>query len=173
MKIAVLSDSHTKTSYTKEVLDFLINKGATYIIHAGDLVLKSNLELLKETNLPYVSVFGNNDNDLVSYCNDFVIKQEPYYFKIKDLKIKLMHLPFYMSPDDCDIIIFGHTHIFKSEYINKTLFLNPGEVCARDSNNIECVLLEINEDEYIINYYSRNINENNFIKEEKIYERKK
>lgn len=173
MKIAVLSDSHNRRDYTKEVLDLLISKGAKYVIHAGDLVIKSNLELLKETNLPYVSVFGNNDNALFSYSDEFNIKKEPYHFKIKDLKFKLMHLPFYMSPGDCDVVISGHTHIFKSEYLENTLFLNPGEVCARDKDSIECVLLEINEDEYIINYYQRNINEKDFKKEEIKYERKK
>lgn len=173
MKIAVLSDSHERSDYTKEVLDLLISKGAQYIIHAGDLVIKSNLELLKETNLPYVSVYGNNDNALFPYSSEFNIKKEPYYFKIKDVKFKLMHLPFYMSADDCDVIISGHTHIFKSEYIEKTLFLNPGEVCARDKDAIECALLEINEDEYIIDYYQRNINEKDFKIKEIRYERTK
>ena len=55
---------------------------------------------------------------------------------------------------------------------NGTLFLNPGEVCAREKPLIECVLLEINENEYIINYYSRDIHEKYFEKKEIKYERK-
>ena len=81
-----------------------------------------------------------------------------------------MHLPYYLSPDS-DVVIFGHTHMFEQEYKNKTLFVNPGEVCAREKPLIECVQLEINENEYIISRYFKKINEKNFKKEEYIYER--
>jgi putative phosphoesterase len=171
LKIAVLSDSHKKVDYTKEAIDFLKLKGAKYLIHAGDLCLPENLELLKNSNLPYVSVFGNNDNSLVHLSNEYKIENEPYYFKIEDTKFKLMHLPFYLN-GDCDVVIFGHTHIFESEYTNGTLFLNPGEICAREKPLCECVLLEINPNEYIINYYSRDINKKEFLKKEIRYERK-
>ena len=80
-----------------------------------------------------------------------------------------MHLPNYLVPDT-NIIIFGHSHMFHCEYINKTLFLNPGEVCAREKPLIECAKLEINTNEYIITHYFKNTNENNFMKEEFRYE---
>lgn len=170
MKIGVLSDSHYKVEYTKEVIDLLKENGAKYLIHAGDLCLEENLKLLEESGLTYVSVFGNNDMSLISISNKYNIKQEPYPFKIKETTFKLMHLPYYMT-GDCDVVIFGHTHIFESEYKNNTLFLNPGEVCAREKPLVECVLLEIKDNEYIINYYSRDINKKEFLKEEIIYEK--
>lgn len=170
MKLGVLSDSHRKVEYTKEVIQLLKNQGAEYLIHAGDLCLEENLQLLEQSGLVYVSVFGNNDRVLIPISDGYNIKQEPYNFKIKETTFKLMHLPFYMI-GDCDVVIFGHTHIFESEYKNGTLFLNPGEVCAREKPLIECVLLEIKEDEYIINYYSKNINGNEFLKEEIKYAR--
>lgn len=170
MKIGILSDSHFKSDYTKEVIDLLKENQCQYLVHAGDLCIEENLVLLKESNLPYVSVFGNNDMNLVSLSNKYVIKQEPYYFKIKDIKFKLMHLPYHMAPDS-DIVIFGHTHMFECEYKNKTLFINPGEVCAREKPHIECALLEINENEYIISHYFKNINKKNYEKEEYRYER--
>jgi putative phosphoesterase len=151
MKLAILSDSHRKQKLTQDAIDMLKTKDATYLVHAGDLEIIENLNILKNSNLTYVSVFGNNDWNLVQYSNLYNINQEPYYFKIKDLKFKLMHIPNYMSPDS-DIIISGHTHIFEHQYINKTLYLNPGEICAREKNLTECVLLEITEDKYIIEY---------------------
>ena len=170
MKIGVLSDSHFKSDYTKEVIELLKEKGSEYLIHAGDLCIEENLKHLEDSGLVYVSVFGNNDMSLISVSDKYNIKQEPYPFKIKETTFKLMHLPYYMN-GDCDVVILGHTHIFESEYNNGTLFLNPGEVCAREKPLIECVLLEINENEYIIDYYSRNINEKEFIKKEIKYER--
>ena len=107
---------------------------------------------------------------MVDLTSNYNIKQEPYYFKIKDTTFKLMHLPYYLTPDS-DVVIFGHTHIFECDYKNNTLYINPGEVCAREKPLIECVQLEIKENEYIISRYFKNINEINFTKEEKKYER--
>ena len=155
IKIAILSDSHKKTELTKDAIVLLKEKGAQYLIHAGDLEIVENLELLKNSNLPYVSVFGNNDYHLIEYANQYKIEQEPYYFKIKNLKFKLMHIPNYLTPDT-DIVVFGHTHAFHTEYKNQTLFINPGEICARNKNLTECALLEITEDKYKLSYNFKN-----------------
>src|SRR5574344_2183219 len=154
MKIGILSDSHHKNEYLKECIEFL---------------KKESLDILKNSNLKYIIVFGNNDRDLFQFSEDYNIKKEPYYFKIEDKSFKLMHLPFHLHPDT-DIIIFGHTHKFDCEYKNKKLFINPGEVCAREKPIISCAKLEINTNEYIITHYFKNTNENNFMKEEFRYE---
>lgn len=169
MKIAIVSDSHLRIDYLKTCIEFLKNEGCEYLIHAGDICSLEGLQVLKNSSLKYISVFGNNDRNLFEYSLYFNIKKEPYYFKIKDISFKLMHLPNYLVPDT-NIVIFGHTHKFHCEYINKTLFLNPGEVCAREKPLIECVKLEINTNDYIITHYFKNINENNFMKEEFKYE---
>ena len=171
MKIGILSDSHLKSDYTKEVIDFLKEINSEYLIHAGDLCIEKNLEHLENSGLKYIAVFGNNDRNLLQIASKYNIKQEPYFFKIKDVSFKLMHLPYHLTPDS-DVIIFGHTHIFECDYKNKTLFLNPGEVCAREKPLIECVQLEINENEYIITRFFKNVNEKLFQKKEYKYERK-
>lgn len=150
-KIAILSDSHYKVDLTQEAINMLKDKGANYIAHAGDLELKENLDVLKNSGLIYVSVFGNNDWGLVQHQRDYNIYKEPYYFKIKDTKFKMMHIPNHLTPDS-DVIIYGHTHMFKTEYINNTLFLNPGEICAREKDLMECVLLEITDKSYKVEY---------------------
>ena len=152
LKIAVLSDSHQKPNLMEDAIETLKKNGAQYIIHAGDLELKKSLDILDNSQLKYVSVFGNNDQRLLQYQSNFNIYKEPYYFKIKDIKFKLMHLPYYLSADS-DIVIFGHTHKFEHQMKNDTLFLNPGEICARNKNLSECVLLEISQNRYTINYY--------------------
>jgi hypothetical protein len=151
IKIGILSDSHRKTKLTQDAISYLQTKGIEYIIHAGDLEIKENLDILKNTNLPYVCVFGNNDHSLITYSNEYKINQEPYYFKIKDISFKLMHLPFYLN-GDTNIVISGHTHMYEVSYVNNTLFLNPGEICARNKNLTENIFLEITPNEYIIEY---------------------
>ena len=153
MKIGILSDNHHSLDKAKIALDTLIEDGAEFIIHAGDLISLEMLNMLKNCGLRYIAVYGNNDAHLAQYHNDFNLVQEPSYFKLADLKFKLMHLPFHMSPD-ADVIIFGHTHIFKTEYIEQTLFLNPGEVCAREKPISEFVMLEVTPTEFLINHYN-------------------
>jgi len=170
MKIALLSDSHKKSTLTTQAIDMLKSKGVQYLIHAGDLEIKENLDILKNSGLTYVSVFGNNDYNLTQYSHSYNINQEPYYFKIKNITFKLMHIPNYLTPDS-NIVIFGHTHHFHQEYRNNTLFINPGEVCARNKNLTECVLLEIKDNKYIIEYNYKKPTSNSW--ETKIYEYEK
>ena len=172
MKIGIFSDTHTKIKRAKESLDLLLEKGAEFIIHAGDVCELETLELLKNCGKRYVVVYGNNDAHLVQYHNDYNLVQEPHYFKLADTSFKLMHLPFYMTPDT-EIVIFGHTHEFKSEFVEGTLFLNPGESCAREKPLSECVILEVKEKKLLVNYYTKANNKKKFNVQTYTYKRKK
>ncbi|MCF6340356.1 MAG: metallophosphatase family protein [Sulfurimonas sp.] len=163
MKIGIISDTHTKVKKTSRALDVLIKDGAEFIIHAGDIVELETLELLKNCGLKYIAVYGNNDAHLAQYHNDYNLVQEPYFFKLANTKFKLMHLPFYMLPD-ADVIIFGHTHNFDSDFKGNTLFLNSGEVCARSKPISEWVMLEVNKDEFLVTHYTK-VNKNDNIKQ--------
>ena len=92
MKIGILSDSHHKSDYTREVIDFLKELNCEYLIHAGDLCIENNLELLEESKLKYIAVFGNNDRNLIDLSSKYNIKQEPYYFQIKNLNLCICHI---------------------------------------------------------------------------------
>jgi putative phosphoesterase len=170
MKIAVISDTHRKFNLAKEALNHLISLGAEYIVHAGDICEYDTISYIINLGLPYIAVYGNNDAHMVQYHNEFKLVKEPYYFKIKEIKFKLMHLPFYMTPD-CDVVIFGHTHIFEAKKINETLFLNPGEVCAREKPKSEYVLLEVLEDKFMVKYFAKDIKTNQILTKEYKFER--
>ena len=154
MKIGIISDTHTKVKKARRALDVLVADGAEFIIHAGDIVELEMLEMLKNCGLRYVAVYGNNDAHLVHFHTKYNLVQEPYYFKIANTKIKLMHLPFYMNPD-ADVVIFGHTHTFESDFKGSTLFLNSGEVCARSKPVSEWAMLDISENRYKVTHYTR------------------
>ncbi len=171
MKIGILSDTHSKVKYAQKSLEMLIENGAEFIVHAGDVCEHETLELLKNCGKRYVAVYGNNDAHLTQYHEDYNLVQEPHYFKLADTSFKLMHLPFYMTPDT-EVVIFGHTHEFKSEFIEGTLFLNPGESCARNKPISECAILEVQEKRFVVTYYYREEKKDDFSSEEFSYERK-
>ena len=150
LKIGILSDPHRETDFSRRLIDDLKERGARYLIHAGDFQIPENLEILADAGLPYVSVFGNNDMALAPMMRSHAIYKEPHYFMIENLRFKLMHLPYYLSPDEADIIVYGHTHQVKFQYNENILVLNPGEVCARETGRHEALLLEVTPERYTL-----------------------
>jgi putative phosphoesterase len=157
MKIGIISDTHKKVGRAKKAIDLLLEKGAEFIVHAGDIVKVEVLDYLEEKNIRYVAVLGNNDFHLYSLVNKYELVTEPFYFKLANHTWKLMHYPRYMFPLDTDIIVYGHTHDVDITFNGKNLILNPGEVCARDHGFSSCILLEIVENKYIVTLYYRKI----------------
>jgi len=171
MKIGIFSDTHKKEKRSQKVIDLLLKEGAEFFIHAGDIVKPEILEQLVETGRRYVAVYGNNDAHLHTVHNHYNLVQEPHYFKLNSTKFKLMHLPFFMSPDT-DIIIYGHTHTFDCEFTNGTLFLNPGEACARNKPISECAMLEITPTQFKVTYYARKLKTKKFKEQHFSFERR-
>ncbi|QOY54566.1 metallophosphoesterase family protein [Candidatus Sulfurimonas marisnigri] len=170
MKIGIISDTHSKVKKAEKALNILVRDGAEFIVHAGDIVELETLELLRDCGLKYVAVYGNNDAHLAQYHGDFNLVQEPYFFKIANTKFKLMHLPFYMSPD-ADVVIFGHTHTFDSDFKGNTLFLNSGEVCARSKSISEWAMLEVSKREFFVTHYTKANNSDNINQKQFKYKR--
>lgn len=170
MKIGILSDTHSKVGRSQKVVDLLLEHGAEYFIHAGDIVKVDMLDQLVNTQKPYVAVYGNNDPHLIEVHNRYNLVQEPHYFTLENTTFKLMHLPFYMSPD-AQVVIFGHTHEFECDFKGGTLFLNPGEACARNKPISECILLEISEENFNVTYFSRPLKTKEFIAQHFNFER--
>jgi putative phosphoesterase len=165
IRIGILSDSHTKTELHQEAINHLCSLGAEYLLHAGDIMLEEHLQMLEETGLPYTCVYGNNDTALISLYGKYNIFQEPHYFKIEDLKIKMMHMPYYMSAD-ADMVVSGHTHMFEASLKNETLFINPGEVCAREKPLTECAFVTIQGSEFKVSHYYRELNSSEWMERE-------
>jgi putative phosphoesterase len=154
VKIGLLSDTHSKKGRSQRIIDHLKAEGAEFLIHAGDIVKPEILEQLKNSGLRYVAVYGNNDAPLHEYHHKYNLVQEPHYFKLGGVSFKLMHLPFYMNAD-AEVILFGHTHVFECDFKNNTLFLNPGEACARDRAFSNCATLEITDQAFNVTHYYR------------------
>jgi len=159
MKIGLISDTHKKIGRAVKCIDLLIENGAEYIIHAGDIVKVEVLEYLRDCKVDYKAVYGNNDKHLFIHHKEFNLVEEPYYWMLGDKKIKLMHKPYYLSAD-ADIIIHGHTHEVLLENNNGKLYINPGESCARDTGISNAMLLDINKNEYTIKHFYREIKTN-------------
>ena len=156
MKIGIVSDSHKKIELLDNALKILKNDGAEFIIHAGDIVLEESLRLLESLEVSYKAVFGNNDFHLLSLADKYSIANEPHYFDIGDISVKLMHHPYYLNGDS-DLVVFGHTHYFEAEYKNSTLYINPGEICARKKPISEFALIENRGKNWDVYHYEKDM----------------
>lgn len=171
MKIGVISDTHKKSGRAKKAIDILVKNGAGFLVHAGDIGKEETLAYIESSGLPYVAVLGNNDAKLTHLKDRYNLFTEPHYFKIDGLKVKLMHHPWFLSPD-ADLIIFGHTHKFSARCDKEgRLFLNPGEACARNKPVSEAVLLNVTKNEWQILHLQRRIKEREWQYNNIIYER--
>jgi len=155
-----MSDTHRKAGRAKKVVDLLLDEGAEFILHAGDIVEEEVLEYLEAKKVRYVAVLGNNDFHLYKVIDKYNLTTEPHYFKLAGKTWKLMHYPKYMFPLDTDIIVYGHTHDVDITFNGKNLILNPGEVCARDHGFSTCMTLDVDEDRYRVTLFYRKIKTN-------------
>lgn len=141
MKIVVVSDNHGR----KQVLDKVIidNSDADYFIHCGDS------ELPKEMLRGFLAVRGNNDFtfDLPEYK---ILEVENYrilvlhghrliYMQNREMLINRA------KAEKCNIVCFGHSHIFESMMIDGIQLINPGSLWQnRDGTKPSYAILELN-----------------------------
>ncbi len=138
MKIGIISDTHNAIEATSKIVSKLIESGAEYLIHAGDIG-EDVARYLAGLEIPLIAVYGNTDTSILQEILPQIHK-EPCYFQIEDKSFKLMHHPYFLTPD-CDVIIYGHLHRFECDF-KRSLYINPGEVCAREKPRNEAALLD-------------------------------
>ena len=124
-RIAVISDTHNLLR--PEVADII--KSCELVLHGGDISGPDTLEKIRSLSGNYYVVRGNNDRDWAS--------EIPY-----KLEIELYGRKFFMthkkkdipSDVDADVVIYGHSHRYAQDYIDGTLYLNPGSCGPRRFN---------------------------------------
>ena len=130
VRIGVLSDTHIPVAAREipgKVLELL--GGVDLIVHAGDILQLTVLEELREL-AEVRAVHGNMDTHSVREK-----LPEMDTFEVQGFKIGIIHGsgPHYGIEsrirerfNQVDVIIYGHSHLPKSEIIDGVLFFNPG-----------------------------------------------
>jgi putative phosphoesterase len=113
-RIFVLADTHNRLP---DDLDRFVN-GADEIWHLGDVCAEAILDQLRSLGPPVILVRGNCDSN----------SEWPLVVDLvrNDLRFRLQHIPPDWPPNDCDILLHGHTHVARNEVIGGVRFLNPG-----------------------------------------------
>ena len=144
MKICIVSDSHDNRALLAAAVSDAMDAGAEAVLHCGDVVAPSTLEVIRPFNVPVHVIHGNNGGDLYMMGR---IASKPanrthYYgqdagIELAGRRIFLVHYPHYAqamaSTGDWDLVCCGHDHKADIRTINNlagssTWLVNPGTV---------------------------------------------
>lgn len=120
MKIGIISDTHGLLR--REIVQAF--KGCELIFHGGDIGKQAILDALQGI-APVVAVKGNNDKDYWAEqlpIESWTRVQSKMIYMIHNIKKK----PADLEKNGIDIVISGHSHIYKEEIKEDILYLNPG-----------------------------------------------
>lgn len=160
IKICCVSDNHGNS----RVLDLVRMKyhDCDAYLHAGDS------EMTKEALCGWACVIGNND-----YYADL---SESLVIEVKGFRILLLHshllgyanrnqrMVELAKKNHCQMVVFGHTHVFFKEVLGGVFLFNPGSLAYNRDYTPTCFgIVEINEVTHQIEKVSRiNIKELEF-----------
>ena len=137
MLVGVISDTHNNIKNIKKIICLFNEEQVGLVIHTGDISKAETLRNFSELDAPLVGVFGNNDRveeGLKEVCEEYNFKfqEPPLSLTLENKKIAVFHEPdlikdYIKEHKNIDLILYGHTHRYKEEKIDKTVYFNPGE----------------------------------------------
>jgi uncharacterized protein len=121
MKVCILSDSHDNRALLEAAVREAVDLGVEAVLHCGDLVAPSTLNVLKPFGLPIHVIHGNNTGDLYMMSR---IAGKPgslvrFYgqdagIELAGRRVFLVHYPHYAealaTTGDWDLVCCGHDH---------------------------------------------------------------
>lgn len=157
MKILVVSDSHSKKNILADLRDKYSNE-VDYFIHCGDSELDPNSKWVSG----YTIVEGNCD--YYDYPEKEVVATEEgnilvTHGHLYGVNYGLDRLALLAKQENTKFIFYGHTHRLAVEYIDGTLFLNPGSVWFPRGEYQKLggtyAIVSVNESKIKVTYYTR------------------
>ena len=144
MKVCIISDSHDHRPLMAAAVRAAKAAGAEAVLHCGDVVAPSTLNVLKPFGLPVHVIHGNNTGDLYMMAriaskpgNMVTFYGQDAGIELGGRRIFLVHYPHYAkamaTTGDWDLVCCGHDHEAKIETVTNikggvTYVVNPGTV---------------------------------------------
>ena len=150
MKAGILSDSHDERDLAERGLSLFRGEGVEVIVHLGDVCRPATILAFRESGIPLVGVFGNNDSDReglqAATANAF--RPGPHSVEIGGRRVLMAHSFDELQEEigeggKYDLILFGHTHRPLTMRIGRALILNPGEACGFLSGKPTCAVVDL------------------------------
>jgi hypothetical protein len=146
LKVCIVSDSHDRADNLASAVREAKGKGATAVIHCGDIIGTQTLRAAMEVRLPMHVIHGNNLGDPVSLSRWARESSGQLCYHGPDARLELdgrrvfvVHYPEYGYAMACtgewDLVCCGHSHAAGVEQVanvkgGKTWLVNPGTVAG-------------------------------------------
>ncbi len=141
MKIGILSDSHGRTRRLRAAVSALQERGATVIVHCGDVTDTKALHILADTGAEVYVVAGNMDKKLSAL--ETAAAACGVHFASEVIEVPLGNGRFLVATHGHDekvlgeliadeqfpYVCCGHTHCPADQRHGKTRVINPGALC--------------------------------------------
>jgi uncharacterized protein len=159
MIIGAISDSHDNLPQIERAIQLLNEQKVELVLHAGDYVSPFTIAHFKKLNCNFIGVFGNNDGDHQLLTKRFqettncVIRDRFTQITIDDYRIALLHgdetelLNTLIATGYFNAIVHGHSHHKGTQQKDKTLDINPGELCGYLTGKSSFALLDTEKNE--------------------------
>lgn len=142
MKLAIISDIHENFHNLVMFLNEVKKHHVDKIIFLGDFMNNGIAKTLADSDIPVISIWGNNDGDKVAITKTALSKGSNLtvgfdtfdVLEIDNRKIFITHYPLLAKPmaksGEYDAVFYGHNHVKNIDKINDCIIVNPGEISA-------------------------------------------
>ena len=137
MQIGVVSDTHNNLKNIDRIISLFNEENIDLVIHTGDVTNAISMEKFSRLKCKLIGVYGNNDRNEkglkeVAFKYNFLFQEPPNSINLRNRNIAIFHEPDLISSylkehKDIDLVLHGHTHRYREEFIGGTLCFNPGE----------------------------------------------
>jgi len=159
MLIGAISDTHDNLPQIEKAVKYFNEQKVDLVFHAGDYVAGFVIPKFAKLNCRLIGVFGNNDGDhellkkRVSQTPNCTLHERFAQEIVENYKIALLHgeetelLNAIINSGYFNAVIHGHSHYRSIEKKEKTLAINPGELCGYLTGKSTIAILDTKKQE--------------------------
>jgi putative phosphoesterase len=160
VRLGILSDTHGDAARARRAVELLRSRGATRILHLGDIGSESVLDHL--VGVDSTVVFGNCDDarSLRRYAEllGIAVAHPAAIIELKSggrsLRIGITHGHLLDEIEqlfraEVDILLHGHTHVARDDMVGSTRVMNPGALHRAERKTAMLLDLASGEAEWI------------------------
>ncbi len=136
MRIGVVSDTHNHLRNVARIVQLFNAAAVDQVVHTGDITQARTLEVFAGLAMPFVGVYGNNDERAALAAAagglSMQLHEPPLSLEFGGVKVAVVHDPTHLSPrllEENALVLHGHNHRLVCERRHTALVFNPGE-CA-------------------------------------------
>lgn len=147
MRILVISDSHGRCSKIEQAIEE--QPAASHVFFLGDCVRDIEDYTFIYPDKTFHIVCGNCDGYSLFKSYDTVnLGGKKIFFThghCHSVKYGIQRLKQTALVEHADIVLYGHTHIAKTEYADGVYFVNPGSLCSAREGSTGYAVIDIED----------------------------